>query len=190
MTRCFFFLVLLFALAPAHAAPGAHGPNGEHLDAPGAPTHTVSATPRLETVSETFELVARLEPSELSILLDRFETNEPVLGGKIEVESNGVKAVGHFRADHADYAVTDERLLKALAQPGQHPLVFTVFAGNDSDLLEGALAVSSTHGAHGHNHRHFHVGKWTAAGVVLLAVAGAAWAWRRRWVRGLIERGA
>lgn len=28
--------VSLFVLAPTHASPGAHGPNGEHLDAPGA----------------------------------------------------------------------------------------------------------------------------------------------------------
>jgi hypothetical protein len=190
MTRMFFFLVLLFALAPAHAAPGAHGPNGEHLDAPGAQTHAVSATPRLEAVSETFELVARLEANELSILLDRFETNEPVLGGKIEVESNGVKAVGQFRADHADYAVTDKRLLKALAQPGQHPLVFTVFAGPDSDLLEGTLKVGAPHGDHGHGHSHLHWWEWAAAGMALLGVTGAAWAWRRRSMRGVVERRA
>jgi len=31
--------VSLLALSPAHAGPGAHGPDGEHLDAPGAPTN-------------------------------------------------------------------------------------------------------------------------------------------------------
>jgi hypothetical protein len=167
-------------IAPAHAAPGAHGPNGEHLDAPGgAHQHNTGASvPRMEAASETFELVGRLDGDELSVLVDRFDTNEPVLGAKLEVESNGIKAAGTFHADHGDYAFTDERLLKALAQPGKHPLVFTIFAGNDSDLLEGTLDVTAVQAAHDHPHVSARV--WVAGALTTLTmVAGAFWIRRR-----------
>lgn len=169
-------------IAPAHAAPGAHGPNGEHLDAPGvSQQHNGGATiPRMEAASETFELIARLDGGELSILVDRFETNEPVLNAKLEVESNGIKAAGTFHADHGDYAFTDERLLKTLSQPGKHPLVFTIFAGNDSDLLEGTLNVSTTQVAHDHDHPHVPLRVWIAGGALaLVLMAGALWMSRR-----------
>jgi hypothetical protein len=170
----------MMCIAPAYAAPGAHGPNGEHLDTPGAGQHQHADTnvPRMEAASETFEIVGRLEDGELSILVDRFETNEPVLGGKVEVESNGIKAEGKFHMDHGDYAFTDERLLKALAQPGKHPLVFTVFAGNDSDLLQGTLDVTA---AHHDDHGHDHVPGWVwKAGIAAMGVLLVGGLWLRR----------
>lgn len=151
------FILAMTLSSMVHAAPGAHGPNGEHLD--GAPsasaTAGVSATPRLEASSEDFELVATLGGGELSILVDRFATNEPVLNGRVEVESRGLKAVARFHADHADYAIDDAKLLEALAKPGQHPLVFTLTAGEESDLLEGVLVVKQPvdmSGGHSHDH--------------------------------------
>lgn len=163
----------VFWVGSVYAAPGAHGPNGEHLDGPAAnQTQRGGATvPRMEAASEAFELVAKMYGEELSIQIDRFETNEPVLDAKVEVESNGIKAPGKFHADHGDYAFTDERLLKALSQPGKHPLVFTVFAGNESDLLEGTIDVSSgRQDDHDDGHGHDHVPAWVKAGGVLAAV--------------------
>ncbi|MFZ2987271.1 MAG: hypothetical protein WA086_04705, partial [Ideonella sp.] len=94
------------------AAPGAHGPNGEHLDSP-ATARLSAGLPRVEAKSEAFELVAELRAGELAILVDRFESNEPVLGAKLEVESGTHQAVAAFRAEQGDYAVTDAALLKA-----------------------------------------------------------------------------
>jgi hypothetical protein len=146
-------LLSLLATAVA-AAPGAHGPNGEHLD---QKTQVASGTssPRVEAKSELFELVANLKPGELSILVDRYESNEPVLGAQLEVESGSLKAVAAFRADKGDYVVTDAALLKTLAAPGQHALVFTLVAGKDSDLLDGTLLIGGAAvaaGDHGHSH--------------------------------------
>ena len=74
-------LLFAFGLAlPAAASPGAHGPNGEHLDGPAAAL-AGGAAPRIETFTEAFELVGRLSGGELSVLVDRYETNEPVLNG-------------------------------------------------------------------------------------------------------------
>lgn len=145
------FTTVLFLLAltlRALASPGAHGPNGEHLDGPAASSSTGSA-PRVETFSELFELVGHLSGGELSILVDRYDTNEPVLNGKLEVQYKGMKAQAKFHADIGDYAIDDEKLLKALAVPGKHALLFTIVAGDESDLLEGTLDVSApAHSAH------------------------------------------
>lgn len=178
--------------APAIAAPGAHGPNGEHLDSP-ATKRAASALPRIEAKSEAFELVAELRATELVVVVDRFESNEPVLGAKLEVESGALKAAAAFRAEHGDYAVTDAAMLAALAAPGEHGLVFTLVTGKDSDLLDGTLvgpasraaAAKDDHGhVHGgHVHGHSHALKraaWTGAGVAVLGlIGGIAW-WRQR----------
>lgn len=175
---------LLLALAgTAAAGPGAHGPNGEHLDAPTA-SASVSTLPRLEARSETFELVAELRAAELAIVVDRYETNEPVLGAKLEVESGGLKAVAPFRAEQGDYTVADAALLKALAAPGEHGLVFTLVAGAESDLLDGTLvAAAAAQGDHGHSHDDHDLERaaWIGGGGIatLGLLGGIAW-WRQR----------
>ena len=193
----------LLAHTTAMAAPGAHGPNGEHLDAP-TTMRAASALPRVEAKSETFELVAELRTNELVIVVDRFESNEPVLGAQLEVESGSLKAVAAFRAEQGDYAVTDAAMLKALAAAGEHGLVFTLVAGKDSDLLDGTLVAAGGNGAaamaasndHDHDHGHAHGtddhdhghghdhererAAWIGAGVAALGlIGGIAW-WRQR----------
>lgn len=195
-------LTMLLALQPALAGPGAHGPNGEHLDAPTS-TRPTSALPRVEAHTEAFELVAELRASELVVLVDRYETNEPVLGARLEVESGGAKAVAAFRAEQGDYVVTDAALLKSLVAPGEHAMVFTLVAGNDSDLLDGTLVAtaSGTRGtAASHDHAHADDGHghdqgleraaWIAGGIAVLGlISGVAW-WRQRRGSGAQSKGA
>lgn len=177
------FLTLLLSLAcAAHAAPGAHGPNGEHLDEPGASAATANAQPTIEANTEMFELVGTLAADELSVLVDRYATNEPVLNGTLEVEFNGIKAQGKLHADFGDYSFTDEKLLKALRQPGSHALVFTLVAGNDADLIEGHLNVAADEHTQGFGA--FWEARWPWA-VMVLAIAltiilTAAWRLHRR----------
>lgn len=132
----------MLAGATALAAPGAHGPNGEHLDAPAVSGGAVNAAPRFEAQSDMFEVVGRLQGGEFSMLINRFATNEPVLNAKVEIESGAVKAQAKFHADLGDYAVDDAAMLKALSLPGDHPLVITVLAGAEADLLDGTLHVT------------------------------------------------
>ena len=180
------------------AAPGAHGPDGQHLDGPGNAAAAGSALPRVDAKSEAFELVAQLRGGELAILIDRYETNEPVLGAKLEVESGALKAVANFRAEQGDYVVTEPALLKALSAPGEHPLVFTLVAGKDSDLLDGTLvmakpaaaAAGNDHGHDGDGHSHG-PGRvtWIGAGMAGLGLlSGIAW-WRHRRRDGTTRRG-
>ena len=192
-------VVLLAAQAPAIAGPGAHGPGGEHLDAPAAAAGAAHAVPRFEAETDAFELVARLAGAELSILIDRYETNEPVLGAQVEIESGGLKAVARFHADHGDYAVDDPAMLKRLATPGEHAIVITVRAGQDSDLLDGTLVVGpggvppTSHGhgeahdraSHGDPGRPLQRGPWIAGAVLAVAGGLAFVAFRRRRPRAV-----
>jgi hypothetical protein len=170
----------------AWAGPGAHGPNGEHLETPTAVSGT--GLPRVEAHSELFELVGQLHEGELSLLIDRYESNEPVLEAQVEVESGGLKAVAKFHADHGDYAVDDERLLALLRQPGEHALVFTIVKGADSDLLDGSLqrpmAVAPPEHADGG-------GWWWVLLPVVVALAAGAYVFmqRRARARGLPQLG-
>lgn len=168
--RALTLAVVLSLWSLAWAGPGAHGPNGEHLDAPAAMNGV--GLPQVEAHSDLFELVGQLHESELSLLIDRYESNEPVLGAKVMVESGGIEAVATFHADHGDYAVDDARLLALLRQPGEHALVFTVTLRDDSDLLDGTLrrpvVVVPTEHATGLPWR------WGLGGLVLLAALAAA----------------
>jgi hypothetical protein len=181
----------LMALCPLQgwAGPGAHGPSGEHLDAaqPGV-AGARQASPRFEAKSDLFELVGTLAGGELSILMDRFETNEPVLKARVEIESGGVKAVAKFHDDIGDYSVDDPAMLKKLSTPGEHPLVITVLAGKDSDLLDAVLRVEAMHGS---DHTHGIHWEWWGLGglgsLVLIGIVGAGL--RRQRQRARLKEG-
>jgi hypothetical protein len=175
----------------ALAGPGAHGPNGEHLQTGGVASSTSLAQPRFEATSELFELVAVLGGGELSILIDRFDSNAPVLGARVEVEVAGRKAEAKFHADHGDYAIDDAALIAALSRPGEYGVVVSVVAGENSDLLNGTLVVAGpvAPGAAGGRgeHDHDHVVErwaWIGSGIAVLAAAMFI-GWRRRQRRAL-----
>jgi hypothetical protein len=186
--------------AAAVAGPGAHGPNGEHLDAPAGGGVASAAAPRLEAKSDLFELVARLSGGELSIFIDRFESNEPLLSAAVEVESGAIKAKARFHADLGDYSVEDPALLKLLATPGEHPLVITVVAGDESDLLDGVLRTSAADAAALSHEDEFGHGRlaWSqwpnwarwSLGAALVSLPLLALVWRRKSKRLAALKGA
>jgi hypothetical protein len=173
----------LFVFATSvRAGPGAHGPDGEHLDQPSAAS--AAALPRVEAHTDQYELVAALRAGELVILIDRYETNEPVLGAALTVESGGIQAQAKFRGDLSDYAVDDPKLLQLLAAPGEHALVFTLVHQGDADLLDGTLRTPDrSHNGHQHSY-------WTeylvGAAIVAVIIGGLALLWRRRATRACL----
>lgn len=145
------------------------------------------------------------------MLIDRYASNEPVLNARLEVESGPLKAVAAFRAEPGDDVVTDAALLKALAAPGEHGLVFTLVAGQDSDLLDGTLVRPArpaaagaaqdghghTRGGDGHDHDHHHDhdhgcprAAWLGAAAAALGLGGVLAWWRlRRRQAGQLHKG-
>lgn len=168
-----------FALSTgiAVASPGAHGPNGEHLDA--APTAgATSSAPRIEAKSENYELVGRLQGGEFSMFINRFATNEPVDQAKVEVELGQLKAPAPYHSDQGDYAVADEKFLAELGKKGAHALVITILDGQESDLLDGTLEVGATQAtaktAHAHGDENALLFSALAI-AALAAVGGLGW---------------
>ena len=97
----------------------------------------VGTTPRLEAVSGPFELVALLQSGELVIYLDRFETNEPLLGAEVVVES----PAGQLSAPLKGGAY---RLAAPWApQTGSLDLIFTVTADDHTEILSGTLELNA-----------------------------------------------
>ncbi|RDI10105.1 hypothetical protein [Comamonas sp. AG1104] len=171
-----------FALSSgiALASPGAHGPNGEHLDA--APTAgATSSAPRFETKSENYELVGRLQGGEFSMFINRFATNEPVDQAKVEVELGQLKASAPYHSDQGDYAVADEKFLAELGKKGSHALVITILDGKESDLLDGTLEVGATQAAAEATHAH---GEENALLFGALAIAALAAVGGLGWLLG------
>ena len=82
----FFRPVLLAAVLGLTSVVSAPAHEGhKHGDEPRPPT--VRTAPRATAASPLFELVAVANGSKLTVYLDRFETNAPVTGATIDVET-------------------------------------------------------------------------------------------------------
>ena len=165
-------LMLLLATLPFGRGPSAHGSDGDHVDSSkSGALLTSQAKPRFEAQTSTFELVGKLEAGELSLFIDRFATNEPILGARVEIESEGSQAKASFHADMGDYAIDDAAMIQKLSTPGEHPIVIAIFADKESDLLNATLRVEAIQTEH-HDERHLDWRILAAAGTfVLLALA-------------------
>lgn len=94
-------------------------------------------TTRSEAQTELFELVATSGNGQLTVFLDRFASNAPVTDAQVEVESGAWKAIVPAAGD-GSYRVKAPQF----AKPGSYPLMFTVQAGADADLIETTLVVA------------------------------------------------
>lgn len=129
----------MFLCAAALALPRV-GSAGEGHDHGAEPAASGTASPRVEAHSDLFELVGVVDEGEMTMYLDRYATNEPIVGARIEFETGDVKGVAQPRPD-GTYLVKFD----ALSKPGQVPLSFTVTAGADTDLLAGELTLGEPH---------------------------------------------
>lgn len=166
------WLVLALLLAQWMTGSGLQAHEGHDHGTPAASTMRPSL-PRVEAVSDTFELLATAESGRLTLWLDRFETNEPVAGATIEVEAPQGKAVATPLAG-GSYRIE----LPWAAQAGSYDLVFSIIVGEESDLLAGRLIVPAIAAAGGS--RSPSPGLLWGAGAVLAAVLAAAFVFRRR----------
>ena len=152
------------------ASPGAHGPNGEHLE-----TRTkvaASTNPKFESFTETFELTGELLEKQLIIHLHDFKTNTPIADASIDLELGEMALSAEFSAQLQAYIVTDQTLLAQLKQAGLHEIVMTILTEENGDLLvanlENHQAVESTDAHENAEHDdHHHDFPWL---IVLLCI--------------------
>jgi membrane fusion protein, heavy metal efflux system len=132
--------VALLAAGLAFGVAVLAGPGHDHGDE--APAAAGTASPRISLHSDLFELVGIVSHDTMTIYLDRYASNEPVRGAKLEVEAGEVKAVAVEQADGSylfKHAVLDKE--------GSLSVSFTVTAGTDADLLAGDLEIGHHHDA-------------------------------------------
>jgi hypothetical protein len=127
--------VLLIGTTPAAWAGEGHS----HEEGPVA--ETGKALPSVTAVSKEYELVGRLKHDELSILIDRASSTEPVLASSLQVEGDGRRAKAPFDAGHGDYSVTDPEFLAWLHKPGHKTLTFTLTHAGGDEVMNGELDV-------------------------------------------------
>lgn len=168
------FFIALFLACTTLINPAFAGPGHDHGDEPAAATGT--ASPRVSTHSDLFELVGLVEGNEMKIYLDRYDTNEPVTDAKIEVEVGSIKGIAAVQAD-GSYSFKNELFIK----PGELAVSFTVLAGKDADLLAGDLKIGPPVDDHADDVASKPWLRWAAyAGGALLLAAVAVIALRRR----------
>jgi biotin carboxyl carrier protein len=171
------------ALAALLVAPAALAHEGEDHGAPQAQIQQPLA-PRVEATSPDFELLAVLEGDELTLYLDRYATNEPVPEAKIEVESGANRGVAKA-AGPGVYTLS----APWLSAPGKQDLVFTIEAGETSDLLAASLEIHEPPSQDRWRSALTRYAAWAAGTLPVLVVAGIALRWlrnrRRRNLRAL-----
>ncbi len=154
-------------LAASSLSAWAHGGEDHGDEGKTRPAPTTGAAPRAIAQTEAFELVAVLEGNKLTLTLDRFATNEPVVDAQIEVESGALKAMATQLAPGV-YAIPGERFVA----PGKYPLTISIEAGESADLLTTTLDLAAPAAAIEHSHTTGEWGIWGAAGTLLLAGGG------------------
>lgn len=153
----------------------AHG-DEDHGDTAKKPVAPTVQALRVEAASEAFELVGQLQGDKLVIHLDRFATNAPVTGAKVDVEGGPLKAVKATERDGV-YTVP----AAGLNAPGTHALVFTIQAGDANDLLTGDLVVANPEPVAVAVATKLPATRWIVAALATALVVGTAlFAWRRR----------
>jgi len=158
---------LLLAVTPA-----AFGHGDEDHGAP-APAVSQAVSPRAAAFSEEFEAVAVLEGKKLVLYLDRYASNEPVAGAKVEIEGGGLKGVA-AESSPGVYAMD-----AAALTPAKHPLTISIEAGDSVDLLSAVLDTTPPQAAVTHVHTWGEWAVWLGAAALALA-AGILVMIRRR----------
>jgi hypothetical protein len=95
----------------------------------------VNAFPTLTAVSENYELVGIVQSGQMTVFLDRFESNAPVVDAELEFDVAGT-VVKAARNPDGTYLVN---LPKSLNLKNSIPVTVTVLASTGADLLSGEL---------------------------------------------------
>jgi len=167
--------IVLFLLGVLCISPAVAHEGHDHGDAP-KPVPVADAAPRFDTASEEFELVGVLHGSGLTLYLDHYASNAPVVKATLEVEAGKRKV----RAKETEPGVYFLELVDT--NPGRLGLVFTIQAGESIDLLTANLEIPAAK-APVADKAAFDWRRLGWAGLALPVLG--VWVWRRRIGRGM-----
>lgn len=165
----------------------AHG-GEDHGEAGKTPPPAIAIAPRATAQSEDFELVAVLDESQpksrrLFITVDRFKTNEPVSGAKLEIDAGGQNTSAI--EDTPGVYIASFAALNKLAAGSKLPLTISIEANDISDLLSADMEIPTTPlNETEHSHRNAGYAAWGAGAAFILAAIIGLIARRRHSKKG------
>lgn len=163
------------------SAPGAHGPNGEHLNV--EPQALQAKRPTFESFTESFELLGEVFVDKVKVYLHDFPTNKPVANATVELESGSLSAQADFKSELQHYVIRDEAFVEKLNQPGEHGIVITILTEESGDLLASTLLSPEAASEAAHEPIHHHEVSWTMVFIALLCFSGGLVLGRLAWGR-------
>jgi RND family efflux transporter MFP subunit len=176
--------VALFALCIAQSLPVlAHEGHDHAEEAQPTPAAAAGGGARRVAVmsSELYEAVIEPHGDHFAIWLDRYDTNEPVTGAKIEVT---LDELAPLQAREAEPGVYDVDLPEGFDTAAAVNFQLVIAAGPGDDLLGGTLD-AATDAEHAHSHWYAGTrGLLLAGGVAIVLALLAALALRARRGRG------
>ncbi len=119
----------IVAVASAH--------EGHDHDKEIKPQSNVAAAPTLTAVSENYELVAIVQGRQMTVYLDQFESNAPVMDADLDFDFSGTGVKATRNAD-GTYSVA---LPKNVDLKSSMPVTITILAAAGPDLLSGDLVI-------------------------------------------------
>ena len=158
--------LLLTAIVVLPVWAGGDSSDGHSHAAP-TPMLTTAIAPRASGASEEFEIVAVVEGKKLVVYLDRFGTNAPVEGAKVEVEGAGLKGIAR-EINPGTYAIDVATAIPA----AKHPLTFAIETADTADLLTATLDISAPVASVEHVDGRKRWIAWIVAGFLSLAAGG------------------
>jgi membrane fusion protein, heavy metal efflux system len=177
--------ILIAAYMTTSLQPTAgHAHEGHDDAAPPASGLPGANVPRIEAQSDLFEIVGVVQNGVMTLFVDRYATNEPIVDATIDIEAGPLKGSAQANPD-GTYSFKDP----ALTRPGQLAVTFTIAAGRDSDLLAGDLVIADPDAAAAHANADpwWKRWWWIAGASVVLSGAVIAWWSRRKRVKGIAK---
>lgn len=129
-----YFLSLTLILSGFFSVAIAHEGHQHEKDKPGS---IVTVAPTLTAVSENYELVGVLQARQMTVYLDQFASNAPVIDAELEFDFSGTAVKATRNAD-GTYSIT---LPKSIDLKSSLPVTVTIIAATGADLLSGDLVI-------------------------------------------------
>lgn len=131
-------LAFTFLMAGFFAVASAH--EGQSHDKELNSQNNVATAPTLTAVSENYELVAVVQARQMTVYLDQFKSNTPIVDADLDFDFSGTVVKATRNAD-GTYSVA---LPKNVDLKSSIPVTVTILAAAGADLLSGDLVIAKS----------------------------------------------
>jgi hypothetical protein len=132
--------LLTFTILVAGFCVVVNAHEGQNHDKELKPQNNVVTAPTLTAVSENYELVAIVQARQMTVYLDQFKSNNPVVDADLDFDFSGTVVKATRNAD-GTYSV---ELPKKVDLKSSIAVTVTILAAAGADLLSGDLVITKS----------------------------------------------